>query len=119
MEEGLWHDEITTLAAKRYLSELREKEHITIIPVSHSMEDIAHAASRIIVMNQGSVLYDGTPREVFRNAKELKKIGLAAPEVTYLMKDLAAAGLPISEDITTIEEAQAEILRIFREKASE
>lgn len=95
------------------LSELREKEHITVILVSHSMEDIAHVASRIIVMNQGSVLYDGTPREVFRNAKKLKEIGLAAPEVTYLMKDLAAAGLPVSADITTIEEAKDEILRVF------
>ncbi len=98
------------------LSELREKEHITVILVSHSMEDVAHVASRIIVMNGGSVYCDGTPKEVFRYADELQKIGLAAPEVTYLMKDLIASGLPVSSDVTTIEEARDQIIRYFQGK---
>ena len=95
------------------VSKLREKEHITVILVSHSMEDVAHTASRIIVMNGGAVAYDGTPKEVFRYADELREIGLAAPEVTYLMKDLIASGLSVSPDVTTIEEARDEILRIY------
>lgn len=98
------------------VSELREKQHITVILVSHSMEDVAYVASRIIVMRKGSVAYDGTPHEVFRYKEELKEIGLAAPEVSYLMQDLIDAGLPVSGDVTTVEEARAEIWNWYRKK---
>ena len=86
---------------------------MTIILVSHSMEDVAKYVDRLMVMNHGEKVFDGTPREVFRHYKELEEIGLAAPQVTYLVHGLRDAGIPIDEDITTIEEAKTEILRIL------
>ena len=84
---------------------------MTVILVSHSMEDIAKYVDRIIVMNKGEVMYEGKPKEVFRHYKELEKIGLAAPQVTYVMKELKEKGIPVSDDATTVEEAVEEILR--------
>lgn len=98
------------------ISKLREETGITIILVSHSMEDVAKYVERIIVMNQGSVLYDDKPKEIFKNYKELEQVGLAAPEVTYIMNQLAQEGFPVKTDATTIEEAYEEIMHnIFRE----
>ena len=77
------------------------------------MEDVAKYVERIIVMNQGSVLYDDEPREVFKHYKELEQVGLAAPQVTYIMQALAAKGIPVRTDVTTIEEAKQEILSQF------
>ena len=90
---------------------LHEERHITVILVSHSMEDVARYVDRIIVMNKGQVRFDGVPREVFRHYRELEEIGLAAPQVTYLMHDLAAAGWEVDVDATTVEEAAAAIYR--------
>ena len=74
------------------LARLHADQHITVILVSHSMEDVAKYVERIIVMNQGSVMYDDTPKQVFRYYKELEQIGLAAPQVTYLMHELQEIG---------------------------
>ena len=93
------------------VAELHAKQHITVILVSHSMEDVAKYVERIIVMNQGSVMYDDTPKQVFRYYKELEQVGLAAPQVTYLMHELQENGFPVSCDATTVEEAKQEILR--------
>ena len=90
---------------------LHEERHITVILVSHSMEDVARYVDRIIVMNKGQVRFDGVPREVFRHYRELEEIGLAAPQVTYLMHDLAAAGWEVDVDATTVEEAADAIYR--------
>ena len=90
---------------------LHEERHITVILVSHSMEDVARYVDRIIVMNKGKVRFDGVPREVFRHYRELEEIGLAAPQVTYLMHDLAAAGWEVDVDATTVEEAADAIYR--------
>ena len=79
--------------------------------MSHSMEDIARYVERIIVMNRGEKMLDGTPREVFSHYRELEKVGLAAPQVTYVMHDLQERGLPVSPDATTIQEAADEIMR--------
>lgn len=68
--------------------------------------------SGIIVLDQGRILYDGTPREVFAHYKELEQAGLAAPQVTYLMHELQARGLPVNTDIITVEEAKKEILKL-------
>ena len=68
-------------------------------------------------MNKGSVMYDDVPREVFRHYVELEKIGLAAPQVTYIMKELRDHGMPVRDDVTTIDEAKAEIERYFKELA--
>lgn len=94
------------------LALMHEERKITVILVSHSMEDVAKYVNRIIVMNQGSVMYDGEPKEVFRHYKELEEVGLAAPQVTYLMHELKDMGFPVSTDPTTVDEAKAEILRM-------
>ena len=77
------------------------------------MEDVAKYVDRIIVMNQGEVMYDGTPKEVFSHYKELEKVGLAAPQVTYIMHALAEKGFPVSTDATTTLEAAEEICRVY------
>lgn len=87
------------------ISMLHRKKGITIVLVSHSMEDVARYVDRIIVMNQGQVRFDDIPREVFRHCRELEEIGLAAPQVTYLMHELKAKGADVDTDATTIEEA--------------
>ena len=98
-------DEILDLIAQ-----MHKELGITIILVSHSMEDVAKYVDRIIVMNQGQAVYDATPKEVFSHYKELERIGLAAPQVTYLMHDLSAKGLPVNLEATTIKEAERTIL---------
>lgn len=90
--------------------------HMTVILVSHSMEDVAHYVDRLIVMNRGSVMLDGTPREVFAHYRELEEVGLAAPQVTYLMHELKRKGLPVDVDATTEEEAKVSILQAFAAK---
>ncbi|WP_405376239.1 energy-coupling factor transporter ATPase [Pseudobutyrivibrio sp.] len=92
------------------ISDMHEKRGDTVILVSHSMEDVANYVDRIIVMDGGKPVYDGTPKEVFAHYKELEKIGLAAPQVTYVMNDLKAAGFDVKTDATTVEEAKEEIL---------
>lgn len=89
---------------------LREETGMTIILVSHSMDDVANYVSRIMVMNDGVLTYDDTPRNVFRHYKELEAIGLAAPQVTYLMNDLKQAGFDVNTDAITIDEAKESIL---------
>ena len=93
------------------IQHLHRETGMTVILVSHSMEDIANYVDRIIVMNRGEKMLDGTPREVFRHCKELEKVGLAAPQVTYVMHDLKERGFDLSPDATTIEEAADEIMR--------
>jgi len=92
------------------LKYLREETGMTIILVSHSMDDVANYVSRIMVMNDGVLTYDDTPRNVFRHYKELEAIGLAAPQVTYLMNDLKQAGFDVNTDAITIDEAKESIL---------
>ena len=89
---------------------------MTVILVSHSMEDIARYADRIIVMNKGSVMYNGAPKEVFAHYQELEKIGLAAPQVTYIMHDLKEKGFDVSADATTVEEAADEIYNFLKKR---
>lgn len=93
---------------------LHKETGMTVILVSHSMEDVARYVERIIVMNRGEKMLDGTPAEVFRHYKELERVGLAAPQVTYVMHDLKEKGFPVSPDATTIEEAADEIMRSFQ-----
>lgn len=98
------------------IKKLHEESHITIILVSHSMEDVAKYVGRIIVMNQGEAMYDGTPKEVFSHYQELEKIGLAAPQVTYIMNALSEKGFGVETDATTIEEAAEEIYKVYMER---
>ena len=91
---------------------LKETEGISIVLVSHSMEDVAKLADRIAVMDKGRIVYDDVPRNVFAHYKELEEMGLAAPEMMYVMQDLRDAGFDVRTDVTTIEEAKEEILKL-------
>lgn len=98
-------DEILGLVSK-----MHKELGITIILVSHSMEDVAEYVERLIVMNQGEVMYEGAPKEVYAHYKELEAVGLAAPQVTYLMNELAGRGIPVDTGATTVKEAAQSIL---------
>ena len=104
-------DEILDQVAK-----MHKELGMTIILVSHSMEDVAKYVDRLIVMNHGSVMFDGTPKEVFHHYQELEAVGLAAPQVTYLMHELRKKGIPVDGEATTIEEAKASILKCFQNR---
>ncbi len=92
---------------------LHRESDMTVILVSHSMEDIAKYADRIIVMNQGQVMFNSTPKEVFSHYKELEEVGLAAPQVTYIMHELAEKGLDVNTGATTVKEAADSIMEVF------
>ena len=94
------------------IEKLHRERHMTIILVSHSMEDVARYADRLIVMNRGEKMFDDTPRNVFRHYKELEAIGLAAPQVTYIVQALRKEGIPIDDSLITVEEARYAILRL-------
>lgn len=98
-------DEILDQIAKLH------KDGLTVILVSHSMEDVAKYADRIIAMNSGKVAFDGTPKEVFRHYKELERMGLSAPQITYVMQAMKELGLDVDTDVSTVEEAKEEILK--------
>ena len=98
-------DEILDQIAKLH------EEGLTVILVSHSMEDVAKYADRIIAMNSGKVAFDGTPKEVFRHYKELERMGLSAPQITYVMQEMKGLGLNVDTDVSTVEEAKEEILK--------
>lgn len=93
------------------IEHLHKETGMTVILVSHSMEDVAKYVDRLIVMKKGEKMLDGTPKEVFAHYKELEKVGLAAPQVTYIMHDLEEKGFRVRTDVTTIEEAADEIMR--------
>ncbi|MCI8667862.1 MAG: energy-coupling factor transporter ATPase [Dorea sp.] len=90
---------------------LHKESDMTVLLVSHSMEDIARYADRLIVMNKGRVMYHDEPKKVFEHYQELEKVGLAAPQVTYIMHDLVKRGIPVRTDVTTVSEAAKEIMQ--------
>ena len=98
-------DEILDQIAKLH------REGLTVILVSHSMEDVAKYADRIIAMNSGKVAFDGSPKEVFRHYKELERMGLSAPQITYVMQAMKELELDVDTDVSTVEEAKEEILK--------
>ena len=95
------------------IKQLQKETGITIILVSHSMEDVAEYVDRIIVMNKGRVMFDDIPKEVFKHYEELEAVGLAAPQVTYIMNRLNKEGFSLETNVTTIPEAKEEILKFF------
>ena len=96
------------------VARLHREKKITVILVSHSMEDIARYVERIIVMNRGQVLFDDTPRKVFSHYRELENVGLAAPRVTYLMHELRERGWEVDDSATTVLEASQSILKALK-----
>ncbi|MCH5252225.1 MAG: energy-coupling factor transporter ATPase [Lachnospiraceae bacterium] len=101
-------DEILDLIAG-----LHRERGITVILVSHSMEDVAKYVDRLIVMNQGTVAYDGTPPAVFSHYRELEKMGLMAPQVTYVMEGLAKRGISLPHNAITVEQAVDSIMEMM------
>ena len=95
------------------ISLLHKQNKMTIILVSHSMEDMAKYADRLLVMNHGELAFDGKPREVFLHYKDLEKMGLAAPQITYIVQELREGGAAISADLTTVKEARDAILKAW------
>ncbi len=95
------------------IKNLHETQDITVVLVSHSMEDVANYAERIVAVDNGKILMEGTPREVFKNYKELEKVGLAAPQVTYILNELKEKGFDLDENATTITEARYRIESCF------
>ncbi len=98
---------------------LHKESDMTVILVSHSMEDIARYADRLIVMNKGTVMYYDEPKKVFEHYQELEQVGLAAPQVTYIMHDLVKSGIPVRTDVTTVSEAADEIVRMLHREKEE
>lgn len=96
---------------------LHTKYKMTIILVSHSMEDVAKLAERVIVMNKGTVALQGTTSEVFKEVDTLEKIGLGVPQVTYLMRELRRRGFKVSDEVYTIEQCKKELVRLFGNKS--
>ena len=95
---------------------LREDTKMTVVLVSHSMEDVAKYVSRLMVMNAGQKVFDGTPKEVFKHYKELEKIGLSAPQITYIVQRLKSDGVPIDDELTTVPEAARAIANLIRQR---
>lgn len=96
------------------IKELHGRENISIVLVSHSMDDVANYADKIFVMNRGKLVFNDTPKVVFAHYKELEEMGLAAPQVTYIMNELADSGLSVDISATTIKEAAASIAMALR-----
>lgn len=96
------------------IKNIHEKRKITVILVSHSMEDVARIAERIIVMDKGKVFLDSNPREIFRNEDKLLSVGLGIPQITSLMRALKKKGLDINEDSITVEEAKESLIKYLR-----
>lgn len=95
------------------IKQLHDEGGITVVLVTHSMEDVARLVDRLIVMEKGSIALDGTPVEVFAQVERLKEMGLGVPEITELMYELKSHGLDVNTDILTVEEAEEEIIRVM------
>ena len=101
------------------LKKMHEDLGLTIILISHSMEDVAKYAEKLFVLYKGKIKYNGSPREVFAHGKALEEIGLAMPQIRYIMEDLKKKGMPITTDVLTVEEAAAHIVAYLREKGED
>ncbi|WP_097027226.1 energy-coupling factor transporter ATPase [Clostridium peptidivorans] len=96
------------------IKELHNEYNMTIILVSHSMEDVAKLATRILVMDKGKCILNGAPSKIFKEINTLESVGLGVPQVTYLVQRLREKGFDISEDVFTVEQAKEEILRALK-----
>ena len=101
----------------RTVTELNKKEHITVLLITHYMEEVV-GADRVIVMDHGKIVMDGTPREVFSGVETLKKYRLDVPQVTELAWELKKAGVPLKDGILSIEELMDQLVPLFGEKTA-
>ncbi len=97
------------------IDHMHKETGITVILVSHSMEDVAKFADRIVVMNNGHVALTGTPKEVFSHVSELEEMGLAAPQTSYVMKGLKDNGLNVPQDVYTVDEATDVLYELLKQ----
>ena len=100
------------------LQKMHKELGLTIILISHSMEDVARYVESLFVLYKGKIAYQGTPREVFAHGKKLEEIGLAMPQIRYIMENLKAKGMNISEDVLTVEEAASQLIAYLRKEKS-
>ena len=100
------------------ISQMHKNLGITVILVSHSMEDVARYVDRLVVMQNGRIALDGKPREVFNHIKELENMGLAAPEIRYIMEAITTKGMDIKTDILTVEEAADAIAAYLQQRGN-
>ena len=98
------------------LQKMHRELGLTIILISHSMEDVARYVEKLLVLYKGKIAYQGTPREVFANGKKLEEIGLAMPQIRYVMEALKAKGMPVTEDVLTVEEAANMLITYLKTK---
>lgn len=98
------------------IKKLHQKSNVTVVLVSHSMEDIAKLVDRVVVLSKGKIHMQGTPQEIYTQAEELENIGLGIPQIASIVKELRKCGFNIKPDILTVEEAKAEILKEVRRK---
>ncbi len=96
------------------IKKLHEETGMTVILVSHSMEDVAKYVGRLIVLNHGRIMYDDTPEKVFRHYRELEEIGLAAPQLTYILNDLKKNGFDVDTDAITMQDAVETVKKALR-----
>ncbi len=96
------------------LQHMHQELGLTIVLISHSMEDVAKYVEKLVVLHEGNLKYVGTPREIFKNVTELESIGLAPPQIKYIIKELIDKGFPIDEDILTVEEAATKIIEYLK-----
>jgi energy-coupling factor transport system ATP-binding protein len=101
------------------ISSLHRKLGITVVFVSHSMEDVARLANRILVIHQGSLAMDGTPQQIFGHSEKLQEFGLDVPLVTIFMRELKLQGIQVSTEVFTVEQAKASILQAVRGKTND
>ncbi|WBW98024.1 energy-coupling factor transporter ATPase [Oceanirhabdus sp. W0125-5] len=100
----------------KQIKSFQETYNMTVILVSHSMDDVSKIADKIFVMEKGKCAMSGTPREVFSNISKIEKVGLSAPQIAYLMKKLKAKGVDVDENIYTIEDAAMEIQKLYSKR---
>ena len=101
------------------IKEVHDRMGVTVVLVSHNMEDVARLVGRLLVMSEGEIVMDGSPREVFTEPLRLQSLGLNAPQVTLLMARLAGKGLSVRRDVLTVAEARDELLNLLRARKGE
>lgn len=101
------------------LKKMHQELGLTIVLISHSMEDVAKYVEKLLVLYKGKVAYTGSPREVFAHGRELEKIGLAMPQIKYIMEDLNLKGIDVDADVLTVEEAAAKIAAYLKQKGEQ
>jgi energy-coupling factor transport system ATP-binding protein len=105
-------DPVGREAIEGNIRQFHDAKNATIIMVSHSMEDMARVADRIVVINDARIPLQGTPREVFSHGEELRSMGLNVPQITQVFSRLRALGLDVDESVYTMEEAKAALLAL-------